>query len=742
MRKRQLATVGFYALLSIITLYNPLFHLSTSVTGKPVTDFYHFHWNYWWIRHALTNGLNVYITNYVFAPFTNNLAFHTLTPFFYPVWALVEPFFGTVAGMTAVFIFAMTTSATAFYALLRREGVSIALALVGGAMLELTPLMLDGVYWTDINLMGWFWLPLLILLWGELARTTAPNRCTVGATWQVAPTNNRRLVLWTLLLGLTLYGMVMTDLQYPLLNAFVIVPYALWMLWRVGSARARLTLIACGVIACGLAVTLLWFVGPLPYILSFDQTDLALTPANQAVSLPLIAYIWHYDPDGTYHVSVGAIFVPLVIVAIIVSFVGARRASPLRRKPSSRWFWLALVPVPLILAAGAYLTIGGTTITLPYILLHDLFGGMFRYPERFVPVFLIPGVLFAMLTLTPILKQRPRTRWIAPVILMFLVIADSRILQPFPIQPLPTHYSFYDAMGKEPYNYVVVEVPTAGMSGEGIVGDARDVETMFDGIYHGKRMVNAHLSRIQISHYWWMRTDDPMMAWLGQRRFIEPDVVEQQMQQRIFSWPIGYFVIHRDLIGGVGSVTDQEILGYFNSLRDLVCPVWVEGDAIVYRTTWHPLGCPPRIPPQPTPGDYTIDIGSNDDLGYTGWGWYYAEDVSGVTLRWTGQYPQTQVYLDLPPGGYDLTITTQAYDQPRQLSIEINGKPVGAPQTVAVEPLKPYTFHVPADVIGNGQHLDLTLDYDGTVTPADVGQGSDTRKLALAVDQIEFQAVK
>ena len=49
---------------------------------------------------------------------------------------------------------------------------------------------------------------------------------------------------------------------------------------------------------------------------------------------------------------------------------------------------------------------------------------------------------------------------------------------------------------------------------------------MFYGITHGKRMVNAHLSRVPISHYWYMRTDDPMLAWLGQRRFIEPEVVE------------------------------------------------------------------------------------------------------------------------------------------------------------------------------------------------------------------------
>jgi hypothetical protein len=239
-----------------------------------------------------------------------------------------------------------------------------------------------------------------------------------------------------------------------------------------------------------------------------------------------------------------------------------------------------------------------------------------------------------------------------------------------------------------------------------------------------------------------MRTDDAMMAWLGQRRFIDPPTVEAQMRDRIFSWPIGYFVIHRDWIGGVGSVTDQEILGYFNSLRDLVCPVWVEGEAVVYRTAWHPDGCPPRIPPQDSAGDYVIDIGATDDVRYIGWGWHYAEDVSGITLRWTGEYPQTQVYFDLPPGGYDLTITTQAFYEPRRLQLRINGQPVGDPLTVAVEPLQAYTVRVPAGVVGSGQRLTLTLDYDATVVPALVGQGSDQRKLAVAVDSITFAPVK
>jgi hypothetical protein len=653
------------------------------------------------------------MTDYVMAPFTSNLSLHTLSVFWYPIWALLEPGFGTVVGMTAVFVAAMALAGGCFYRLLRDEGVSPGLALIGGAMLELSPLMISSVRWTNINLMGWFWIPLLFLLWKRIVRSA------------LLP---RRLLAWSVLLGVSLWAMVLTDIQYPLFAFFLVVPYGLVTLGRVSRRIRHLPVAGIG-IAVVIALLLLWFAGPLPYILAFDRSDLSPTPVDRAphVEFP-VCYVWHCDTS----VPIGAIVLPLTAIAVVVSL---HRRVGWRDK---RWLWVALVPVPLLLSAGASISIGTAQIPMPYVLLHAVFGGMFRYAERFGPVFVIPAVVFSMIVLTPLLR-RPVPRVFLLAGLFFLVIADARTFEPIPLQPIPYPYSFYEAMGREPYDYVVVEVPTGGASGEGIVGESRFLITQYYGLTHGKRMVNGHISRVPISHYWWMRTDDAMMAWLGQRRYLEPQNVEAQMRERIYSYPIGYFVIHRDLIGRE-SITVTEILGYFNSLPDLVCPVWIEGDAIVYRTAWHPDGCPPRIPPETSAGVYTLDIGSSDDGRYLGWGWYYAEDISGITLRWMGEYPQTQLTFDLPAGGYDLSITAQAFHEPRTLRFLVNDQPVGEPITVAVEPLQPYTIHVPVDVIGDGQHLKLTLDYDATVAPADIGQGGDTRKLALAVDKIEFRA--
>ncbi len=253
-RKQLLIALGCFVGLALLALYWPLFNMATHLTGDIPTDYFHFHWNFWWIRHALATGHTIYETNYVLYPYTSSLAYHTLTVFWYPLWAVLEPFFGTVPAMTAIFVVNYILCGFSFYLLLRHEGVSPGLALVGGAMLELTPVMRNGTYWTNINLMGWFWLPILLLTWGELARS-------VGAkSWRTA------LVL-AILLGLTFWAMMLDDLQYPIFAAFLLVPYGLLKLWQLRDWAGRARLVAYGLGSMAFAIILLWFIGPLRYVL-------------------------------------------------------------------------------------------------------------------------------------------------------------------------------------------------------------------------------------------------------------------------------------------------------------------------------------------------------------------------------------------------------------------------------------------------------------------------------------------
>jgi len=259
--KRQFAAIGFFVLLACLTLYWLLFHATTHVPGDWMTDYFHFHWNFWWIRHALTTpGLNVYDSDFVLFPFHANMAWHTLAAFWYPPWAVVEPFFGTLIAVDVIFIVALALAGYCLFLLLRREGVSSGLALVGGAAFQLTPSLYAAVWMTTLNYLSFFWIPLQLVLWGMVTRN-------VSHRW--------RGLFWAVVQGLAFYGMVMTDLSLVMFCAFLLLPYGIFTLIRAGTWPNHVRLAALGMVAVALALLLLWFVGPLSYLPKLDRSQLA-----------------------------------------------------------------------------------------------------------------------------------------------------------------------------------------------------------------------------------------------------------------------------------------------------------------------------------------------------------------------------------------------------------------------------------------------------------------------------------
>ena len=732
-RKRHVVAIGFFLGLALLALYWPLLHASTHVGGTWTTDYYHFNWNFWWVRHALTTpGLTVYETNFVLFPFTTNLAYHTLTLFWYPVWAIVEPFIGTLAAMNVIYVISMTLTGYCTYLLLRREKVSAGLALAGGALLQLTPTMFMSIMVAQINYVALFWYPLQLLIWGQVARYAGQNR---------------RGLLWASVMGIAFYAMMMTDYQHLLFLAFLLIPCGILTLVRAKDSGTRLRIIGFGIVALVVMVALLWFVGPLHYILTFDRSGLSPMSIDKADGIPF--------PDGYFSrfdiyerkITLGWVIMPALLLSLLVSL------TPLRKRIQNRmrWFWLALVIVPLLLSLGPSVTIAGTAISTPYVPFHNLFGGLFRSPARFSSIITLGALIFIGQTWSPLLAKKRTPRLFFSVAIMLVILADAFLYELMPLQPPATPYSFYQQIGQEtgkPYDdYAIVEVPVAGGSGEAWVaggsaasgeGGFKPIETQFYGMTHHKRMLNGSIARAPLSNFWYWLYDDPMLAWLGQRRFLEPDKVEQQLRDRIFNWPIGYIVVHQDLVGKIGP-TNQEIIGYFNSLPDLLCPMYVEGDAVAFRTTWHPDGCPPRTPPETSPGVYQIDIGESGDERYIGWGWHWQEEVPGLHVRWTGEYPQTLLYVDLPPQGYKFSLSAQSFYRDRQLEVLVNGVSVGT-QTVPTANLATLEYDIPAAAVGDGKHITITLAYDSTDSPADVGLGGDTRKLAIMVDWVRFAA--
>jgi hypothetical protein len=739
--------ISFYALLAFIILHAIVFTTGVRAAGF---DWFNYNWNFWWIRHALSTGVDVYSTDFVFAPHVNNLGYHALTAVWFPVWALLEPFVGTLTAMNVILFLMCFLNGYVLFGLLRREGVQPGLALLGGVILQMSPVARYFYYNTHINLGDWFWLPLHVLLWGNLARAVAEAR------WG-------RVIGWALLQGIALWGTGHTDLQFPIFVAFWLVPYGMWTLavtpggFRFDWAawRYRLRLIGAGLVVIGVAGALLWFLGPLRAMSQFEG-ELAPGTVEDRPGIPFprgyfsVDTVWWYWQTPT----LGATVIVLLLVTLGVLVWRWRKvrttaapAKPLNFLHPPVWFWLSGVIPAFILTLGPTLTLFGQSIPLPFRLLHILTNGNFRMPWRLAPIYIASAVLFVGLLWSRWLRGWRKERVVLVLVMVFLLAAwDIRLYETAPLEPVLPAYHFYSRIGQErgpTYDrLVLLEVPTGVGTGETLIGEPNPIQFQYYGMTHGKRMVNGFISRAPVEHFWPVRTDDPLLAWLGQRRFLEPDVVEAQLRRIIPEWPLGYIVLHQDDIGRNGP-TPQEIIGFLNQLDDLVCPLWVERDAVVYRTYLHPDGCPPRTPPEVEPAVYEIDIGSSGDERFIGWGWHWLEQISPETnWRWMGEYAETQVYLDLPPGDYELSLAAQAFWEARTLQVWVNETRLD-PTEAVVQPdgLQMLRWRLPAAVVGAGDHLTVTLRYDAVVVPAEIGQSADPRRLALAVDWLRWARV-
>ncbi|MCS7071615.1 MAG: hypothetical protein NZM00_08925, partial [Anaerolinea sp.] len=199
-RLHLLALVGFSA-IALLALRGQLITTGTHVSGF---DFFNYHWNYWFIRHTFARpDVDLWFNNYVMFPAMSNYGYHALAAVWYPLWAILEPRLGTLLTVNLIILIACTLNGYLTFALLRAEGVHPALALIGGAALQVLPVVRYFYANTHLNLMDWFWLPGLVLLWRHIVRMCAEPRAFVRAS------------VWAAVFGVALWGLLLTDLQFP-----------------------------------------------------------------------------------------------------------------------------------------------------------------------------------------------------------------------------------------------------------------------------------------------------------------------------------------------------------------------------------------------------------------------------------------------------------------------------------------------------------------------------------------------
>jgi hypothetical protein len=81
----------------------------------------------------------------------------------------------------------------------------------------------------------------------------------------------------------------------------------------------------------------------------------------------------------------------------------------------------------------------------------------------------------------------------------------------------------------------------------------------------------------------------------------------------------------------------------------------------------------------------------------------------------------------------------QSFAEARQVRLYVNDIEIGDGWTVMPTALGEFSALLPADVVGDGRNLRLRFAYDAGVVPAEAGQGSDMRRLSVAVERIALR---
>ncbi|NWF69558.1 MAG: hypothetical protein HXY40_10770 [Chloroflexi bacterium] len=722
--KTYLVVGAAYTLAALLTLNLLIIHLNTAVPNGFSSDFYQFHWNVWWLRYALAQGVSPLWSDYVLYPHVNNLSIHWLTPFWLPLYALLEPLLGRVGAINVMLLLSFPLTGLATFVWLRRLGVGSVIAFVGGLAYAFSPYMLDHMAKTHLNLTTLFWFPLTLLLWDEIALPRRwPRRFSVP------------------LLTLLLWAVALTDMQYALWLPFTLGAYGLWTLWalwRRQNARAALAAAACGLAALLLLLPLLWLY-PLAALAQVDRSNATeFPPAGlntvRSYALPPAALLGLAPMDEDR--SLGRVL-PALLWGALLLFVMRRRtnAAPTEKTEDAApgpplGFWLLLALPPLLLAFGPDIMIGDFRLALPYLPLHEALGGQYRNPTRFAMPALLCLITFAALVWDAALAHRTQRKQpigsaLLPVsagALSLLLLWDVGAFQPFPTRIMPD-YAIHNTIAGDTRDFVILDVPLG--THYGWTGIGQGYFSMYYGPAHQHRMVNGALSRMPystLSYY----SDSPLYSWLAGVRALAPEeqaAVEAELARYRDEYPIGYIFAYRAWMNAAQQV---DWIGWLNMQPGWCAPQMADdGDLLWWRSA--ALGCD-----EPAPA-LNVDMGSASSWLVTGSGWYAPENIGGVSARWTGETALVRLAPLAARPSAVIAFRALPYGAGRTVTLRL-GAWESAPLGLG-EGWQEYTVEIPPQGVEGGW---LILEHNGALSPAQAEGSGDTRALAAAYSNVRI----
>jgi hypothetical protein len=190
--RRHFAALLAFVALAIVWTWPLAANLFTHVPGDHAGDNLAFLWNFWWMRAALAEGLDVFRTPYIFAPAGVDLILHTHTAFPAFIGATVLGRLDIAAALNITTILSVALSGFCAYLLASRVTGRFGAAVIAGIIFGGSPFMsarLQGHF----NLVAAWVVPLFALAATEALGRTGDGRHTAtmppwraGAAWAVA----------------------------------------------------------------------------------------------------------------------------------------------------------------------------------------------------------------------------------------------------------------------------------------------------------------------------------------------------------------------------------------------------------------------------------------------------------------------------------------------------------------------------------------------------------------------------
>ncbi|WP_235498101.1 hypothetical protein [Frankia sp. R43] len=355
---RSLAVLAGYVALAVL-----IFRAAWAEPGGVLygeSDSVLFAWYLGWIPHALTSGLDPFVTSHLNAPTGTNILWSTPVPLLGLLVAPVTALFGPVVSLNLLLTLAPALSAFTLFRVLLRW-LSAPAAALAGLLYGFGPYMIGESY-GHLHLTFAVFPPLLLALLDDLVvRGRPPVRtgALLGLAVAAQALISEEIVATSALMGGA--GLVIAALLHR------------------DVARARAGALARGLAVCAAvaAALLLWplavqFLGPLrvhgniqPHNVAVSDLLTFVTPTPAQLVAPDIALRHSARFTGNAVEVTGYLGLPLVLVAAAV-------AIRLRRDPLVALF-APLAVVTAVLSLGGHLHVDGriTGIPLPWLALED-----------------------------------------------------------------------------------------------------------------------------------------------------------------------------------------------------------------------------------------------------------------------------------------------------------------------------------------------------------------------------------